>query len=436
MGKITWSYPNKGAVGEKTLREGLKQLLPEVERVRSSIQEGGYDSLYASVNLPDDELSRVETKRVVEEKKKYKPTMLVVVGIGGSSLGAAAVHQALFGTLYNDQQPDITFYVADTVDTDYINDIVLLVEQELEKGSVVIINIVSKSGTTIETVTNAELFTYLLRKAYPHVYRNYIVITTDEDSELWNYAQEQGITRLAIPKNVGGRYSVFSSVGLFPLALLGIDIDALCQGARDMRYRCALVSDGIVEKIEKVFENNPAIGRALLLFEYYKRGIAIHDLFVFSKDLSGVGAWYRQLVGESLGKEGYIEGEIMPVGILPTVSIGTVDLHSVAQLYLGGPPVRFTTFVDIAKNNTSLVVDGTSMITVMNSIMVAVQKAYYKHNLPFMTLTIPEKNAYHIGGLMQMHMLEIIYLGFLLGVDPFDQPHVELYKKEVRALLR
>lgn len=435
---IRCTYEKTCLIDNDRVRSSGMRLVPEIERVKQAIVQGGYESVYASVNTPSDTNAHALIKKVVQEKKALHPTVLVVVGIGGSSLGTIAVHQALYGAFYNQQQPDIKLYIADTVDTDYLQDIILLVEQELEAGNAVILNIISKSGSTTETLVNAQLFMHLIGKAYPETYQQYVVITTDEGSKLWDYAGAHQITRLSIPALVGGRYSVFSAVGLFPLALLGVDIDLLCEGARVMRDTC-IVTDIVT---------NPAAVRAVLLAEHYRKGIAIHDMFIFSTDLAGVGQWYRQLMGESIGKERIVEGEKQYVGITPTVSMGTADLHSVGQLYLGGPYSRFTTFVAVEKNASRLIVPegndfgklmpalpGTSVVAIMEAILQGVQLAYSANKRPFVGLTIPEKNSYYIGMLMQLHMLEMIYLGFLLEVNPFDQPHVELYKQETRTLL-
>lgn len=486
MEHIIHTYEKTCLVSKEDIQAGWEKLAPEIGRVKQAVDRGGYGSVYASVNLPDDQIMREEVKKIAQSKKALKPAMVIVVGIGGSSLGLEAVHQALYGTLYNDQKPNITFYVADTIDTDYLQDIMLLAEQELEEGNTVIVTVISKSGSTTETVVNAHLFIHMLYKAYPDTYVDYVVIISDEGSALWNYAGEHHMSRLAIPKNVGGRYSVFSAVGLFPLALLGVDIDMLCRGARDMRDQC-ITGDEDSDKVNRErgvgrvssdvdgnsvnvdkgesrpdarLNSNIAAVRAVLLAEQYRRGIAIHDMFLFSVDLAKVGAWYRQLMGESIGKVRLEGGKQVPVGIMPTVSMGTVDLHAVAQLYLGGPHVRFTTFVAVNKNNVGMVVpglpekdgardevtrdqdlcvstnvQGKSVVAIMDAITQGVQKAYCADKRPFVVLTIPEKNAYYIGMLMQLHMLEMIYVGFLLGVDPFDQPHVELYKQETRRLL-
>ena len=183
-------------------------------------------------------------------------------------------------------------------------------------------------------------------------------------------------------------------------------------------------------------------------FYHYKKGANIHDTFVFSKYLRNFGQWYRQLVGESVGKKFDKEGDLVEVGVTPTVSVGTVDLHSVAQLYLGGPQDKFTTFVTVKPKSHMFVphidefnmfvenIQGKSVSFIMDSIFGGVTAAYKNDGRPFASVGLPVVDEYCVGQLLQWKMLEIIYLGELLNVNPFDQPQVELYKKETRELLR
>jgi glucose-6-phosphate isomerase len=260
-----------------------------------------------------------------------------------------------------------------------------------------------------------------------------VVVTTDRDSALWLLAQQQQFFCLEIPQSIGGRYSVLSAVGLFPLALLGIDIDALHEGAR-----------AITPSLLATYHNDAARTATFLAY-HYTHGFAIHNSFLFSVDMATMGAWYRQLLGESIGKQ-TATGE--RVGITPTVSIGSIDLHSVAQLYLAGPRNTVTSFVTIAKNQSTIALDnssfdnalpaylrGTTFPQLMAAIAHGTQQAYAQAHLPFITIELPEKNAYYVGQLLQLHMLQTVYLGYLLHVDPFDQPDVELYKKETRKIL-
>lgn len=436
MSSIRFDY-KQALIDEHELAQLNQLLLPEIERVKQA-RFSGYETDYASVNLPFDMRQLQEVQKVIDAKRKLAPTVLVIVGIGGSNLGTLAVQQALYGMLYNEQQPTIKLYYADTIDSDYINDIVLLAQQALEKDETVLINLVSKSGATTESVANFEIFTALLKNYYGDEYHHYVVVTTDAGSKLEEIAQQEKCTTLAIPKKVGGRYSVLSAVGLFPLGMIGVDLSQLLAGA------ASIVDAAINTDMHK---NQPAMSAALL-YAQYQQSVAIHNSFIFSVDLQGIGAWYRQLMAESIGKEQVRSGAHKRVGIVPTVSIGSTDLHSQAQLYLAGPYVTYTTFITVEKNKSDVVIpvdkpmeklvaniQGKPLASLMDAILQGVTAAYTKNKRPFCTITIPEKTDYYIGQLLQWKMMEIIYLGALLEVNVFDQPQVELYKQETRKIL-
>jgi glucose-6-phosphate isomerase len=394
--------------------------------------ESNYSTPFASLALPFDTSLKEKVKHLVEEKLALKPTLLVVIGIGGSALGAKAVHQAIRGRFYHAGHPRLRVYFLQTIDSNRVATLMQVLEQELEQGNNVLINVITKSGTTTETVVNFEVVLAVLKK-YRSDYQKLVVVTTDKNSPLWVRAQSENFALLEIPKLVGGRYSVFSAVGLFPLAIAGLDIDQLLAGAR------AGVSVGLSKDVEQ----NPALLSALLLYVHYNQSITIHDMFIFSVDLEAVGKWYRQLMGESIGKELNNQGERVLAGITPTVSLGTIDLHSVAQLYLGGPRDKFTTFVTVENGHKKITIPETApsylrnktLSDLMHAFVEGTQRAYKKNNRPFCTITLPEKNEFFLGKFLQIKMLEIMYLGYLLDVDPFDQPNVELYKKEVKAIV-
>jgi len=434
---LSFLYEKTSLVSNDTIKQSGDNLTKEIERIKSA-RSAQYNTPYAFINLPEDMALRQTMRQLAEQKKMFRPTALVVIGIGGSNLGTMAVHEALFGKLYNNHDPDMKVYFADTVDTDYIWDIVLLVEQELEKRNNVIINVISKSGTTTETVANFELFLELLQRYDPINYRDYVVVTTDEHSSLWQLAQKEQLDCLVIPQQVGGRYSVLSAVGLFPLALLGVDIDALHAGAQSIM---PMATD------TNITHNYPALS-AIILHAQHANDFTIHDTFLFSVDLEGLGKWYRQLMGESIGKEYTRDNKQKFIGMTPTVSVGSIDLHSVGQLYLGGPYDKVTTFVSVAQNKSNLVlpnipdyeklvakIQGKSLASVMDAIIQGVQRAYHTHKRPYVSVVLPEKTAYYIGQFLQFKMMEMAYLGYLLEVNPFDQPQVELYKKETKEIL-
>lgn len=437
MKHFTVQYDTSAAVDESAIaaaQHELEKIIASVAHERSR----GYETPYASLHLPADAALRTRVKALVEKKKQFKPHVLIVVGIGGSNLGTWAVHQALYGILANELDSGMRVYYADTVDPDAMADIVTLMKKALNAGQRVLLNVISKSGTTTETIANYMVLLQVLQDYHAHDYRDYVVITTDEGSALWRYAQSHQFDALAIPKLVGGRYSVLSAVGLFPLALLGVDIDQLHAGA------AAAVEHGLVTDIA----HNVAARSAAILAHAYRQQYVVHNMFLFGVSLESLGKWYRQLLAESIGKEYDTAGNQANVGILPTVSIGSTDLHSVAQLYLSGPYNIITTFVSLEKHKHNLIVPAGQDIdqlvahiahkplaTLLDAILHGVYAAYKHTERPFIRITLPECSAWFLGQFMQYAMLQTMYVGALLHVNPFDQPNVELYKAETRKML-
>ncbi len=436
MKEIVFSYEKSALISP----DELKGITGRLQRETHNMTKAAlihYADDRASINLPDDAKMVEKVKDTIGKKCALDPAFLIVIGIGGSNLGTIAVQEAVFGRSYNGLTAGTKILYADTVDSDSINDIIRTIEPTLRNGGSVIINGVSKSGGTTETIANFEILADLLKR-YRKEYQKYIVVTTDKNSKFWNLAARKGFDALEIPQKVGGRYSVFSPVGLFPLGMIEVNIDRLLQGAVWMEDKC------LSEKIE----NNPAAISAALLYLHYKKGQNISDLFLFSNDLESIGKWYRQLMGESIGKEFNKYGKKVFSGITPTVSIGSTDLHSMAQLYLGGPYDKFTTFVSVQRNRSTIktpnleeysaLVDGIQekpLPQMMDAILEGVKIAFRKGRRPFAEITLPDKSECSIGQFLQFKMMEIMYLGSLLEVNPFDQPNVETYKTETRKIL-
>jgi len=427
---------NDCLISTDEINETAKRLKPEICSMMEATSNG-YEDEKAFVNLPEDKAMLEKVSELVKEKKELNPDYLVIVGIGGSNLGTIAVQEAVLGKLYNNLDSSTKILYADTVDEDYIHCIIKIIENSLANGSNVILNCVSKSGTTTETAANFEVIFDVLQK-YKKDVENYVVVTSDKGSELWKIGVEKGFDTLEIPQKVGGRFSVFSAVGLFPLGLLGLNIRALINGAKHIKNLC--LGDDI--------DSNHAAKSAAVQFQHYTQGRNIFDLFLFANDLESLGKWNRQLVAESLGKEYNKRGEKVNVGLTPTVSIGSTDLHSVAQLYLGGPFDKFTTFVSVQENFSSIKVpscleikelvagiQGRSLKTIMDAIFEGTKVAFREKKRPFIEITLPDKSEYSIGQFLQFKMMETVYLGYLLNVNPFGQPNVEDYKRETRRIL-
>lgn len=430
-----FDYADTCLVSPAVLQEISTKLHAYTQEIQQTLNASErYATEYAVLDLPYDLELLGCVEKLADNIKELNPKMVIVVGIGGSNLGTAALYQALYGVYYNELTQDAKLYFADTIDNTMLESLLTLVEQELRRNNTVILILVTKSGTTTETLVNSAFFIELLKKYNPR-YQESVVVITDNGSPLYAVAQQECYHVLTIPKLVGGRYSVFSAVGLFPLALVGVPISDLLAGAR-------VALDAYFNGTN----NDPALSAAII-YTHFKAGKNIHDTFLFSPQLYMLGSWYRQLVGESLGKKYSRDGQIIETGITPTVSIGTTDLHSVAQLYLGGPRDKITSFVEIAYEPGELYVAdsaiaslvptlaGKTVSSVKKAIFEGVEQAYVTERRPFVTIRLPECTAYVLGHFMMFKICETLFLGHLLGVNVFDQPAVELYKENTRKIL-
>lgn len=403
-------------------------LLAELERIRVA-RSKGYDTIYSALNVSFDSTLLDTTLGLAAQKRELNPALMLIIGIGGSMLGMQALVDALLGCSYNQNSTSLKIYSIDTIEPTRYARILDHMSAVLNAGREVLILVITKSGTTTETVANFEIALERLMRARPRSWASNIVAITDRHSPLWQCAVDQKWSCLEIPRTVGGRYSVFTPVGMFGLAMLGIETRELMRGAQDAVNRC-LRDD----------QANPAVQSALFLFDAAAHGFTIADLFLFDASLESLGKWYRQLMGESIGKQGK--------GLTPTVSIGTTDLHSMAQLYLDGPRDKVTMFVTVKQSEPDIIVPtdlpyqplvdhlrGNSLNTIMDAIIVGVKRAYELQKLPFMTIELSERSAYTLGYVMQYKMIEMMLLGHLLQVNPFDQPAVELYKEQTRREL-
>lgn len=424
---IIFTYEKSSLCDTHEVLAATTSLEPIMQEIKNA-QSTAYTTPYAPLNLPFDTAMHCIVQKCAEQKLALHPHALLVIGIGGSNLGALAVHQALHGPLYNMANPSIACYWADTVAPDDTYALIQHMRQLLSAGKKIIITIISKSGSTLETSVNTAIFIQLLKEFHPHDYQQYIVVITDKESSLWQHAQQESYTTLEIPANVGGRYSIMSAAGLFPLAMLGINIHDLCAAAADV--------------VTHTMDQGPtsmAATSAALLAVAYSHGIHIHDLFVFDPWLASLGSWYRQLLAESIGKISVRDSTSVAIGFTPTVSIGSTDLHAMAQRILAGPRNTITTFVSIKHHEHDITVTHnqslTSVTHIMHALLVGAQRAYQQAACPFTHCIMERKDAYTVGQFMQWKMIETIYLGFLLGVNPFDQPQVELYKQETRKIV-
>lgn len=406
------------------------------KHLRSAIANGNYAEYESSILLPSDRQLLQAVQKLTNKKVDSELRYHIVVGIGGSNLGTKAVYDALHGfadVLEPQRSPKLLF--AETTDPTWLAKASALLDT-IENPEQVLVSVISKSGGTTETMANFEIIMQVLNQKFPNA-TDRVVAITDEGSPLWQQAGEKMIDRLAIPKPVGGRYSVLSAVGLFPLATVGMDIASLCEGAAAMRDNC-LTENG----------NNIAAHSAALLATQKQAGKAINDNFFFHIELESLGKWYRQLMGESVGKAQSLNDEEVNTGITPTVSLGSTDLHSVGQLYLGGPKDKFTTFVytdhttdisvpedDRVFPELSPMIAGKSAREILKAILDGVKIAYQKADLPYIEVILDDISERSLGEYLQFKMLEMMYLGQFLNVNAFDQPSVESYKLETKKIL-
>ena len=384
-----------------------------------------YQTAYGCLWAPADITTIQHILYEASVKQQLSPEVIFVVGIGGSYLGTKAVYDALQLTVPI-KVPIIFIDTFDPLDLLHAKEII---QHHAHQQKNVLVICATKSGTTLETVVNFQVLLDIMKTVYVHRWQELVVVISDVNSSLTAWAHEHGCLALSIPSLVGGRFSVFSAVGLFPLAVAGIDIMQLCTGAREYTERAFTQA------------NHTSVQSAQCIYQQYQQGITIYDLFLFDKRLESIGKWYRQLFAESLGKE---QEDGNKIKLVPTVSIGTLELHSVAQLMLGAQPPVITTFimVDHIKNDIRVKSDGnfyspghdTTVHTLMNRAAMATQKAYEVVGLSYDVLRLPEVTPYYIGQLLQLYMMQVLYLSQLMQVNPFDQPHVELYKTIMRQM--
>jgi glucose-6-phosphate isomerase len=324
-------------------------------------------------------------------------------------------------------EKDVLF--AETVDPTYLAQIFKKMEEVYSQGKNILVFLVSKSGTTIESVANFGAIIGRLKRLYKD-WQNYVVAITDPGTPLFEYAKKNKIDSISMPPSIGGRYSVLTPVGLLPAKVFGLNIRDIMVGAR------SVVKDSLSLNMKK----NYALQNAATVFLNLKAKKTIYNLFIFSPRLKYVGQWWRQIIAESLGKDGK--------GITPIVSLGTTDLHSVTQLYLDGPKDKFTTFVSVKDFGRDFKIsgeielfrlakglEGRTIEEVMSIIFQAVEKSYKKQKLPYTECILNSISEESLGAFFQLKMIETAFLGYLLKVNPYNEPAVDIYKAEMRKIL-
>ncbi len=381
-----------------------------------------------------------ERQKIVEFAKENDHfENFVVVGIGGSALGIQAIKGALLHPAWNslskeerDGRPRL--FVMDNVDPEHIASILDLVDP-----AKTLFNVISKSGSTAETMANYLVVRGLLesRGLDP---KKHLVFTTDpNEGALRKISIDDDIPTFTIPSNVGGRFSVLTAVGLLSAAMTGIDINEMIDGAKE-ELEAFLSQDDTLK--------NPVLFNAALHYLYSKKGKSISVMMPYSNALYTMADWYRQLWAESLGKEKDLTGEIVNTGQTPIKSLGTIDQHSQVQLYMEGPNDKIITFLRVEHFRRNLKISkvhnnekalsylgGKEMRKLINSEQEATALALTEKGRPNLTISFDEITPKEIGTFFFYYELTVAAMGFLYGINTFDQPGVELGKLNTYALM-
>lgn len=370
-----------------------------------------YTQPESSLFLAQDPRWISEVNSLVSQLKTQDLQYLFVIGIGGSRLGTQAVYDALWSQLNESLNQHPQLFFIDMISEQMLADISELLDT-ISQPEEILINIISKSGQTLETVHSFDQVYSLFQTKFPDTIDSRIIATTSLDSPLWQRATQHGWQTLQIPAVISGRYSVFSSVGLFPLACAGVDIQALISGGQEILKACLIDSS----------TDNPAIHLASEIATAYQHGNQIYTGFFFDERLASLGQWQRQLLGESLNKT---DTHGQKIHLFPDVAIGPRDLHSMLQYYLNAEINVLTTFITIAQPTDPTI----------NALYQATINSYIQHNLTLNEISLPEISAYALGQYFQYMMLVTLFLAHIFDVDPFNQPDIESYKTKVQQIL-
>ncbi len=389
------------------------------------------------MHLPylEDTLQRVQAKA---EALQQKFDVMVVLGIGGSGLGAKAIYEASFGPLIPGASlpGPKSLFVLDTLDPNYLTRFL----EHLDLDNTVF-NVVSKSGNTVETMAQFMLFYDLLKKRVGEErFRQHIVMTTDpQKGTLRRLCAEEGFESFEILPGVGGRFSVLSPVGLFPAAFLGIPLAELAEGAIRMDRRC---------KLEDLWTNPAAMFAVVAFLLNQTRNKTQLVLLNYSENLNGCVEWFCQLWAESLGKRENLAGQEVRSGITPIHASGPRDQHSQVQLFVDGPLDKMVMFWHQQKNAQDLKVPkifsdmenlnylgGKGIAEILEAEIVATEQALYESRVPSFKLNLFGSDPYTLGQLFYLLEVATVYLGGLMNVNPYDQPGVELGKRYIYGRL-
>ena len=416
-------------------QEDIMKYASKVEKIHDELHSNSKieSEFLGWLDLPTNyDKKEVEKIKKCAKKIQKDSEVLLIIGIGGSYLGTRAVIEALTHTFYNflpkeqRKTPQI-LYVGNNLNPNYINDLI-----ELINNKNISINVISKSGTTTEPAIAFRIFRELLENKYGlEEAKKRIYVTTDkEKGALKHIADEEGYTTFVIPNNIGGRYSVLTAVGLLPIATAGINIDKLLEGAKFAQEKY----------LDKSLKYNECYKYAVVRNILYKEEKNIEILTSYEPKLHYMIEWWKQLFGESEGKD--------LKGIYPTGAEFTTDLHSLGQYIQEGRRNLFETVININESNSDIFINqdednldelnylvGKGLSYVNQKAMEGTVEAHIAGGVPNILINIDKLNEYTLGHLIYFFELACAMSGKLLGVNPFNQPGVEKYKKNMFRLL-
>lgn len=415
--------------------EEMQMMKANVETAKKTLTEktGAGNDFLGWIDLPVnyDKQEFAAIKKAAEKIRKDSE-VLVVIGIGGSYLGARAAISFLKHSFYNRvskeirQTPEI-YYAGNSISSTYLAHLLDVIgERDFS------INIISKSGTTTEPAIAFRVLKKKLEGKYGKKEAAARIYATTDKSRgaLKNLATEEGYETFVVPDDVGGRFSVLTGVGLLPIAASGADIDKLMEGAAAMREQC----------LDSAYEDNDALRYAALRNILYHKGKNIEVLANYEPNIHYVSEWWKQLFGESEGKD--------QKGIFPASVDLTTDLHSMGQFIQDGSRLMFETVLEVETPACEIILEeeavdldglnylaGQSMDYINKNAMKGTLLAHTDGNVPNLLIKVPEQNEYCLGQLFYFFEFACGVSGYLLGVNPFNQPGVESYKKNMFALL-
>ena len=415
-----------GFLSEDDFRLVAEEARTASEKLRSG--SGAGNDYLGWRDLPLD-YDKEEYARIKETAKRLRENsdIFIVIGIGGSYLGARAVLELLQGESHNELCKPRVYFAGNSISSSDLSDLL-----ELCETGEVSLNVISKSGTTTEpAVAFRVLRDYLIRRYGAEEAAKRIVATTDRArGTLKKLADEQGYETFVVPDDVGGRYSVLTPVGLLPLAVAGIDTDALLKGAADFRERVDM-DDSL---------DNPVNLYAAVRNLLYRNGKTVEVLSCFEPRFRMMGEWYKQLFGESEGKD--------KKGIYPSSCMFTTDLHSMGQYVQDGSRFLFETLVSFLDTNSKLSVTaedvdfdglnylaGKTLEQINQVASDATLRAHVEGGVPCSIIEVDQMDAYNLGELIYFFERACGVSGYMLDVNPFNQPGVETYKRNMFALL-